>query len=142
MTAEAIPPVRIGALTLECDDPRRLAEFYVAALGGRVTLSRDDSVGIQLDDGMQMAFHRDPGYRAPTWPSPEVGMQMHLELLADDPDAAVAQLCALGATRLDYQPELLTGLTVLLDPAGHPFCVFAPPPARQAGLSTFRCDGG
>ncbi|GAA1839295.1 hypothetical protein GCM10009836_17960 [Pseudonocardia ailaonensis] len=82
---------------------------YVAALGGTVTISREDSVGIQLDDGMQMVFHRGAGYRAPTWPSPEVGMQMHLELLADAPDAAVARLCALGTTRLDHEPEAHTG---------------------------------
>jgi catechol 2,3-dioxygenase-like lactoylglutathione lyase family enzyme len=112
---------------MECDDPRRLAEFYIAALGGQVVKTGEDFVSIEVGDGSLMAFHQEVGYRAPTWPSPEVGMQMHLELYADDPDAAVAHLCDVGATLLDYQPEAHTGLTVLLDPAGHPFCVFAPP---------------
>ncbi|WP_176921627.1 VOC family protein [Pseudonocardia oroxyli] len=53
-------------------------------------------------------------------------MQMHLELHADDPEAAISRLRSLGASVPVDQPMPDEGLTVLLDPAGHPFCVFAP----------------
>jgi hypothetical protein len=50
-------------------------------------------------------------------------MQTHLELHADDPQAAVRRLRELGATVPADQPPADEGLTVVLDPAGHPFCV-------------------
>ena len=45
---------------------------------------------------------------------------MHLDLTADDLGAAEEQAVALGAT-LAQQPD--PRLRVLLDPAGHPFCL-------------------
>jgi hypothetical protein len=47
-------------------------------------------------------------------------------LHAEDPDVAVQRLRTLGASVPAFQPLAEEGLTVVLDPAGHPFCVFAP----------------
>jgi hypothetical protein len=51
-------------------------------------------------------------------------MQLHLDVAVDDLPAAVARAERLGARPASYQPQEL--VRVMLDPAGHPFCLFAP----------------
>lgn len=116
---------RIAALTVECRDHDELARFYVAALAGRITRRGADSTVVSTP-GLTLVLHADPEFVPPTWPSPDVGIQMHLEFHAVDPEAAVRRLRGLGASVPAEQPLAAEGLTVVLDPAGHPFCVFAP----------------
>jgi len=52
--------------------------------------------------------------------------RMHLDLEADDAEAEVKRLEALGATRLDYQRERGYNFWVLRDPWGNEFCVLQP----------------
>ena len=68
-------------------------------------------------------FQQAHGYRAPVWP-PAEGQQrpmVHLDFQVGDLDEAVADALALGATLADAQPQ--EHVRVLLDPAGHPFCL-------------------
>ena len=70
-----------------------------------------------------MVFQQAAGYRAPTWP-PAPGEQrpmMHLDFQVGDLESAVADAVALGATVAAAQPQ--DNVRVLLDPAGHPFCL-------------------
>jgi hypothetical protein len=46
---------------------------------------------------------------------------MHLDFQVADLDEAVAAAVALGATVAGHQPQ--QNVRVLLDPAGHPFCL-------------------
>jgi hypothetical protein len=46
---------------------------------------------------------------------------MHLDVVVDDLDTAEAEVIALGATKAEFQPG--TTFRVMLDPAGHPFCL-------------------
>jgi hypothetical protein len=46
---------------------------------------------------------------------------MHLDFQVGDLDSAVAEAVALGATEAKHQPQ--ENVRVLLDPAGHPFCL-------------------
>ena len=60
---------------------------------------------------------------APVWP-PVEGEQrpmMHLDVQVGDLDEAAADAVALGATVAAAQPQ--ENVRVLLDPAGHPFCL-------------------
>jgi predicted enzyme related to lactoylglutathione lyase len=61
-------------------------------------------------------------YKMPTWPDSTVPKQMHLHLKVDDLDAAQADAVRLGARLATVQtnPEFWR---ILLDPAGHPFCL-------------------
>ncbi len=52
--------------------------------------------------------------------------QMHLDLEADDVEAEVRRLEALGATRWDHQTERGFNFWVLRDPWGNEFCVLPP----------------
>jgi hypothetical protein len=49
-------------------------------------------------------------------------MMMHLDLEVDDLEGAVADALALGAALAVDQPQ--DDVRVLLDPAGHPFCLY------------------
>ena len=51
-------------------------------------------------------------------------MQLHLDIGVQELEPAVARAVALGARRADLQPQ--HDVRVMLDPAGHPFCLFAP----------------
>lgn len=62
------------------------------------------------------------------------GME-HLDIAVGDLDASVAWATDAGAALADYQPQ--DDVRVLLDPAGHPFCLFLYPPlaSSAAGLA-------
>ena len=52
--------------------------------------------------------------------------RMHLDLEADDVEAEVKRLEALGATRYDHQQERGFDFWVMRDPWGNEFCVLHP----------------
>ena len=52
-------------------------------------------------------------------------MMVHLDIATDDLDAAVAHALECGATLADHQPQ--DGVRVMLDPDGHPLCLFPSP---------------
>lgn len=112
---------RRGFVTMDCADPQALAAFWAAMLGGEIAFVSEAAVGIRTD-WVWMAAMRIDDYVAPTWPDAAVPKQIHLDLDVTDPDAAVAEAIALGAVEAAFQPapELHR---ILLDPAGHPFCL-------------------
>lgn len=72
---------------------------------------------------MTVIFRRVEGHQPPTWPSPDVPMQVHLDFFTDDLGQAEAELHHHGATTPEYQPLRHDGLIVMRDPAGHLFCI-------------------
>lgn len=68
-----------------------------------------------------LGFGRVEGYEAPSWPNEQGDKQFHFDLAVDDIDAAEHRAVALGATVPTDQPG--DTWRVLLDPAGHPFCL-------------------
>lgn len=95
----------------------RLRRFYSQALGGEVVS------GSVRARGWLFIFAVISDYKPPTWPSGETPKQMHFELMVEDLDDAVSTLEGMGATLADYQRPEDGGVRVMLDPAGHPFCV-------------------
>lgn len=68
-------------------------------------------------------FQQADGCQPPVWP-PVDGKQRpmaHLDFQVGDLDYAVAEAVELGATVAQFQPQ--QNVRVLLDPAGHPFCL-------------------
>jgi len=112
---------RLGLVVLDCDDPHALADFWVELLDGEVVFTTDEIVAVRTDGG-SLAAVRVADYRPPTWPDGVLPKQMHLDLAVEDLDAAEAEAVRLGARRAGEQPEP-NRWRVLLDPAGHPFCL-------------------
>ena len=119
------PRLRVSAATLSAPDPRALGAFYEQLLGWTVVDDEPDWVRlVPPDGGTGLSFHIDPDYVAPVWPSAPDRQQMmvHLDVRADDLEAAAAWAVQLGATPAEHQPQ--GDVRVLLDPVGHPFCLF------------------
>ncbi|MER5438790.1 VOC family protein [Streptomyces sp. NPDC002790] len=116
------PAIRYLAVTFDCPDPAELARFYGEALGLPVTLSTDGFVLLGREGAPGLGFYRVEDYQPPSWPDSSVPKQAHLELGVEDLDATQARLIALGAVEAEVQP-LPERRRVMLDPAGHPFCI-------------------
>jgi predicted enzyme related to lactoylglutathione lyase len=126
----AIPSMRWTTLTIDCLDAEALGAFYSQLLGWEVT-ARDGAGWLQLrnsEGGIGLNIQAEGGYEPPVWPD-RPGQQakmMHFEMLVDDLDEAVRRVLQWGGNEAPHQPRDRdsTRLRVMLDPAGHPFCLF------------------
>jgi hypothetical protein len=112
---------RSGFVSLDCADPRPLAEFWAAMLGGTIMFTRAAAVGVRTD-WVWLSAIAIPDCRPPTWPEADVPQQIHLDLAVTDLETAVAEAEGLGARQAAFQPAP-NDRRILLDPAGHPFCL-------------------
>jgi predicted enzyme related to lactoylglutathione lyase len=124
------PAIRWTTVTLDCSDAEALASFYSDLFGWQIN-ARDGAGWVQARDpagGVGLNFQADDAYEPPTWPE-ERGQQakmMHFEVLVDDLEAAVEQVLRCGGAQARHQPAARdpARIRVMLDPAGHPFCLF------------------
>lgn len=123
-------PITWTTVTLDCADAEQLAGFYTAVLGWEIT-ARDGAGWVQARDplgGVGLNFQAEESYAPPTWPEAKAFQQkmMHFELLVDDLDAAVRVVLDAGGVEAPLQPvdRDPARLRVMLDPAGHPFCLY------------------
>ncbi len=112
---------RLGSISLDCSEPAPLAEFWAALLGGEVAFTSDAFVAVKAGE-MWLSTVKVDDHRPPSWPTADTPKQMHLDLAVDDLDAAEAEAVRLGAVSVEDQPAP-DRWRVLLDPAGHPFCL-------------------
>lgn len=110
-----------GFVALDCADPTELGKFWASMLGGDVIAVSIDIVAVRTP-WVWLTALRVGNYTPPTWPSDDVPKQMHLDLAVADLDVAVAEAVRLGAQAAAEQPAP-DRWRVLLDPAGHPFCL-------------------
>ena len=108
-------------------DPPGLGRFYQGLLGGELDEGDPGFVTLLVrpSDTTNLAFQLEPDHVPPVWPTPGAGdqqMQVHLDVGVSSVAEAVADAEALGARLADYQPQ--DDVRVMLDPAGHPFCLY------------------
>jgi predicted enzyme related to lactoylglutathione lyase len=121
----ARPRIEVSATVLDAPDPRALAEFYQLLLGWEIDQSETDWVTLKPPyGGAGLSFQQESIYVRPVWPAApgEQQMMSHLDIAVDDLGAAVALAVEAGAVQADHQPQ--DDVRVMLDPAGHPFCLF------------------
>ena len=113
-------PAELRMTTLDCDDVRAEVAFWSGLLGWPVAHVQDE-YGMLTGPSSALGFGQVPDYRPPAWPNEGGTKQFHLDLACADVAAAEALCVELGGTVPDEQP----GETwrVVLDPAGHPFCL-------------------
>jgi hypothetical protein len=112
---------RLGGVSLDSSEPELLATFYRELLGLEVFFEAEEFIVLK-GAAVLLAVARVEDHQPPDWPGPGVPKQVHLELAVDDLDTAEAGALALGATKPDTQPGS-DMWRVLIDPAGHPFCL-------------------
>lgn len=114
--------LRLVHVTFDAVDPAALAAFWAAALQRPV-----DPVD-PAAAGFFASIDNDAKDRT-TWfflkvPEGKVAKnRVHVDLEADDLEAEVTRLTALGATRISEHEEWGATWTVLTDPEGNEFCV-------------------
>ncbi|MFF3350853.1 VOC family protein [Streptomyces sp. NPDC002779] len=112
-------------VVLESPDPRALAHFYSDLLGWEITKEEPDGAAVAPSESVgYIAFQLSDGYVPPVWPAQEDAprITMHLDFEVAELQAAVVHALELGAREAGYQPQ--DNVRVMLDPAGHPFCLY------------------
>jgi len=127
--------MRLGAIVIDSNNPEELSKFYQKLLGWEIerqVFEGDKWITLKSSDeeGTPLVFQEDLNYQRPTWPSTD-GLQqqmLHLDFYVDfdDFDRAVEQAISCGAVFAEIQ--LTESWKVMLDPAGHPFCIIPLPP--------------
>jgi catechol 2,3-dioxygenase-like lactoylglutathione lyase family enzyme len=134
--------VTVRTVNLDCSDAQQMARFYGGLLGWTPTAVESDWVLMRdPQGGTGLSFQQTEGFERPTWPE-EPGRQqkmIHLDLKVTPPGAddqgrfseeegqaaleeAVALALSFGGALA--QPQSRADLRVILDPAGHPLCLF------------------
>jgi catechol 2,3-dioxygenase-like lactoylglutathione lyase family enzyme len=123
--ADATPNMQVTATVIGTPNPQRLADFYQALLEWNRLDNKPGWVKLQPSSGGPcLSFQYEASFMPPEWPAVAGAqhMMMHLDIAANDLEAAVSRAEELGARRADYQPQ--PHVRVMLDPDGHPFCLF------------------
>jgi len=126
-----------------CGDAWELAEFYASLLGWDVVDRSEHAPGgwalVKSPSAEhKLEFQREEPFVPPVWPTVagQQQMGMHLDIAVDGlaPMSAMDQrgeqfseaveyAVSLGARVAEHQPQP-ERVVVMLDPAGHPFCLF------------------
>ncbi|MEU0222588.1 VOC family protein [Streptomyces sp. NPDC006265] len=120
--------MRLTAAVLDAPHARGLAHFSLRLLPGWGVWRDEESpdwVHIRPPGGgTGLSFQTEPDYRPPVWPSgpDRPRMMVHLDLEVDDLERETTRAVAAGARPAAHRPR--EDVRVLLDPAGHPFCLY------------------
>ena len=117
--------LRIQCITVDCIDPKKVADFWAAALDWKITFEDEIEVSIELLDGSpevgripDILFLKNPEKKT-------LKNRLHLDLRPQDQKAEVARLKALGASEIEIgqSEDSDTTWVVMADPEGNEFCV-------------------
>ncbi|RSD24899.1 VOC family protein [Amycolatopsis eburnea] len=110
--------IHMGMITIDCADPRGLAEFWTAALETTVAQDYEGEFLIlaPTDGGLPLALQRVP--------EPRAGKnRVHVDFGGDEREVEVKRLVGLGAKEVAEHRVPGLAWTVLADPEGNEFCV-------------------
>lgn len=116
------PDIKIGAVTLDCapHQVKAMVAFYSKLLG--YTAHHVDGPFPYLEgDGVSITLQREEGYSPPDWPDGPAGQQAHIDLAVKSIPEAREYALSIGA--VDSPAQFGDNWHIMLDPAGHPFCL-------------------
>ena len=126
--------MRLGAIVIDSNNSEELSEFYQRLLGWAKEVQFFEGekwiiVKSNNGEGIPLVFQEADDYIRPRWPSAN-GCQQQMQHLdfyvkADDLDVEIERAIACGAILSGIQ--LSEGWKVMIDPAGHPFCIIPIP---------------
>ena len=133
---------RLVALSVDANDPLRLARFWGGVLGWEAAEESDDVVALLPSDdtGFQLRF-------PPTRKPKSSQNRMHFDLTStslEDQEQTVARALRLGARHIDVGQGPDAAHVVLADPEGNEFCVIEPGNNFLADcgfVGALACDG-
>lgn len=122
-----IEQIKLAGVTIDCIDPKQLSEFYMKLLGWEISYEDDTFIMLTSPScNVRIGFQKNSDYIPPVWPeAPNTQQQQaHLDLKVKDKEhmnAMVEFAITCGAKKASQQYSDLW--TVMIDPAGHPFCL-------------------
>ena len=119
---EQVPDYRLYGVGVDCADRRTLAEWWRQVWGGRlVDLREPGGAYTSLEDVPGVPF---AGFAFADVPEPKRGKnRVHWDVTLE-PGVGVADLVEVGS-RILREPDSEISWTVMADPEGNEFCVFA-----------------
>jgi hypothetical protein len=122
--------VRWVGIAVDCADAGPVARFYERLLGFEIGDFEPPDLAQLWDPagGVHINIQGETWYQPPTWPErpSEQAKVLHFEVEVDDLGAAVTTALEAGGTQAPWQPPDRNPkrFRVMLDPAGHPLCLF------------------
>lgn len=118
-------------VVLDSNNADELSAFYERLLGWTRFSGEEFTVLANINQKgfpTWITFQQVDNYVHPVWPatSDEQQQMEHLDFHVKDVEEAVKHALACGATMSEIQYD--DGWRVMIDPAGHPFCLLPPPP--------------
>lgn len=113
----------IIGIAFDCPNANELADFYVKLSGWKKEISSDEWAGIRTPQGILLVFQTVENYVTPVWPwkNGEQQQMAHIDFKVDNLPEAEERALKCGAQKSGVQ--YYDTSTVMLDPAGHPFCL-------------------
>lgn len=113
----------IIGIAFDCPNANSLADFYVKLSGWEKEISGHEFAALRTPQGILLVFQTVENYVAPVWPWKDGEQQQmaHIDFKVDDLRQAEEHAIKCGATKAGVQ--YYDTSTVMLDPAGHPFCL-------------------
>jgi hypothetical protein len=118
--------IRLQNVSFDCLDAIRLADFWAAALGWRITSVEPEEVVLEPPVGSREEG-TVPDILFLTVPEGRTAKnRLHLDLRPSDQAMEVERLIGLGAVPVDIGQGVECSWVVLADPEGNEFCVLRP----------------
>lgn len=120
--------MKLASVVIDSSNAERLSEFYKNLLGWdkKVYDHGENGIWITLrkkgESTTRLVFQQIDNYEKPIWPQKDKLQQqmMHLDFYSDNVEKDVEHAIKCGATLASSQSG---DWKVLIDPAGHPFCI-------------------
>ena len=113
----------IIGITFDCHNANELADFYMKITNWNKEISSEEWAALRTPEGILLVFQTVENYVPPVWPWHDGDQQQmaHIDFFVDNLSDAEALVMKYGAKKAEVQYFDTT--TVMLDPAGHPFCL-------------------
>jgi len=112
-------------IAFDCENAKELATFYEKLTGWKKEVENHNFSALRTPEGILLVFQSVENYRPPVWPwEDDKPQQMaHIDFLVENLEEGVKHAESCGAKKADVQYYEAEGAVVMLDPAGHPFCL-------------------
>ena len=116
--------IRFSSVVLDSTDSNRLADFYAHLLGWQKHAKDPEWIYVRNNSEYPLiVFQQTEDYVPPVWPNAPGQQQIsaHIDFGVSNLSEAVEHALACGAKKAEAQYS--ARWTVMIDPAGHPFCL-------------------
>lgn len=109
--------VAVRGITIDVADLARAEGFWTQLLGVAAKFENDTYVWLdEIAPGVSLVLQRVPEAKTSK-------NRVHFEIVADDPEAAISRVEAIGGTRVGEVETSEYAFTVMSDPDGNEFCI-------------------